>query len=142
VSVDETGDLALFGGADGVAGVYSTSQQKVVQVLKAGSPITATTWWGSRAVVATAAGTVKIFENGNEIAQLGSHAGAVTSLSLHPSGAILASGAADKRVAYYDLTTFKTVTQILVPRRRSPLLRWQLGWQDSHLRRQDRRLYG
>ena len=112
VSVDETGDLALFGGADGVAGVYSTSQQKVVQVLKAGSPITASTWWGSRAVVATAAGTIKIFENGNEIAQLGSHAGAVTSLSLHPSGSILASGAADKRVAYYDLSTFKTVSQI------------------------------
>ncbi|KAF3046301.1 hypothetical protein E8E11_007034 [Didymella keratinophila] len=112
VSVDATGDLALFGGADGVAGVYSTSQQKVVQVLKAGSPVTATTWWGSRAVVATAAGTVKIFEDGNEIAQLGSHAGAVTSLSLHPSGAILASGAADKRVAYYDLESFKTVSQI------------------------------
>lgn len=112
MSVDESGDLALFGGADGVAGVYSTSQQKVVQVLKAGSPVTATTWWGSRAVVATAAGTVKIFENGNEIAQLGSHAGAVTSLSLHPSGSILASGAADKRVAYYDLATFKTVSQI------------------------------
>lgn len=112
VSVDESGDLALFGGADGVAGVYSTSQQKVVQVLKAGSPITATTWWGSRAVVATAAGTVKIFENGSEIAQMGSHAGPVTSLALHPSGSILASGSADKRVAYYDLSTFNTVSQI------------------------------
>ncbi|KAJ4320728.1 hypothetical protein N0V94_003258 [Neodidymelliopsis sp. IMI 364377] len=112
ISIDESGDLSLFGGADGVAGVYSTSQQKVVQVLQVGSPVTATTWWGSRAVVATAAGTVKIFENGNEIAQLGLHAGAVTSLSLHPSGSILASGATDKRVAYYDLSTFKTVSQI------------------------------
>jgi pre-mRNA-processing factor 19 len=112
VSVDESGDLALFGGADGVAGVFSTSQQKVVQVLKVGSPVTATAWWGSRAVVATASGTVKIFENGSEIAQMGSHASPVTSLALHPSGTILASGSADKRVAYYDLSTFNTVSQI------------------------------
>ncbi|KAF2999690.1 hypothetical protein E8E13_002497 [Curvularia kusanoi] len=112
VSVDESGDLALFGGADGVAGVFSTSQQKLVQVLKAGSAVTATAWWGSRAVVATAAGTVKVFENGNEIAQMGSHASPVTSLALHPSGTILASGSADKRVAYYDLSTFNTVSQI------------------------------
>ena len=112
ISIDESGDLALFGGADGVACVYSISQQKVVQALKVGSPVTATTWWGSRAIVATAAGIIKIFEDGNEIAQLGSHAGAITSLSLHPSGSILASGAADKRIAYYDLSTFETVSQI------------------------------
>jgi pre-mRNA-processing factor 19 len=112
VSLDASGNLALFGGSDGVAGVFSTAEQKVVQVLQAGSPVTATVWWGSRAVVATAAGTIKVFENGSEIAQMGSHAGAVTSLSLHPSGAMLASGGADKRVAYYDLSTFQTVSQI------------------------------
>lgn len=95
-----------------MAGIYSVSQQKVVQALKAGSAVTATAWWGDRAVVGTAAGNVKIFENGNEIAQVGSHAGAVTSISLHPSGAILASGGADKRFAYYDLSTFKTVSQV------------------------------
>jgi pre-mRNA-processing factor 19 len=106
------GDLALFGGADGVAGVYSVSQQEVVQTLKAGSAVTATAWWGERAVVATAAGHIKIFEDGKEIAQMGSHAGPVTSISLHPSGAMLASGGVDKRFAFYDLSTFKTVSQV------------------------------
>ena len=114
MSLDASGDLALFGGADGVAGVYSISQAKVVQALKAGSAVTATAWWGERALVATAAGVVKIFEEGKEIAQVGSHAGAVTSLSLHPSGRLLASAGADKRFALHDLSTFKTVSQVYV----------------------------
>jgi pre-mRNA-processing factor 19 len=112
VVLNESGDLALFGGADGVAGIYSISQQKVVQALKAGSAVTTAAWWGHRAVVGTAAGNVKIFEDGAEIAHLGAHAGAVTSVSVHPSGAMLASGGADKRFAYYDLATFTTVSQI------------------------------
>ncbi|KAF2190226.1 Prp19-domain-containing protein [Zopfia rhizophila CBS 207.26] len=112
VSVDEPGDLALFGGADGVAGVFSISQQQVVHVLKCGSPVTATAWWGSRAVVATASGVVKVFENGDEVAQLGSHAGAITALSLHPSGAILASTGVDKSFIFYDLSSMKIASQI------------------------------
>ncbi|KAF1957823.1 Prp19-domain-containing protein [Byssothecium circinans] len=112
VSMDDSGDLALFGGTDGVAGVYSVSQSKVVHVLKCGSPVTATTWWGSKAVVATSAGTVKIFEGADEVGEVGSHAGAVTSISLHPSGAILASAGVDKRFAFHDLQTFKTVSTV------------------------------
>lgn len=86
----------------------------MVQALKAGSAVTATAWWGARAVVATSAGTVKIFEQGSEIAQVGSHAGAVTSLSLHPSGRLLVSAGADKRFALHDLSTFTTVSQVYV----------------------------
>jgi pre-mRNA-processing factor 19 len=112
VSMDESGDLALFGGTDGVAGVYSISQQKVVDVLRCGTPVTATTWWGSKAIIATSSGTVKVFEAGEEIAQMGSHAGAITSVSLHPSGSLLASAGADKRFIYYDLSTFKSVAQV------------------------------
>jgi pre-mRNA-processing factor 19 len=89
-------------------------QSKVVQTLKAGSAVTATAWCGDRAVVATSAGTVKIFEDGNEIAQVGSHAGAVKSLSVHPSGKLLASAGADKRVALYELSSFKTASQLYV----------------------------
>ena len=102
----------LFGGADGVAGSYSLLKQKVVDVLKAGNPITATAWWGSKAVVGTSAGTIKIFEDGEEIAQLGDHAGPVTSIALHPSGAILASGGSDKRFIFYDLSSLKVVSQV------------------------------
>ncbi|CAI6341004.1 unnamed protein product [Periconia digitata] len=112
VTMDESGDLALFGGTDGVAGIYSLQQARVIHTLKCGTPVTATAWWGSKAIVATAAGTVKVFENGDEVAQMGSHAGAVTSISLHPSGAILASAGADKRFALYDLATYKTVSQV------------------------------
>lgn len=112
VAIDESGDLALFGGADGVAGVFSVSQQKLVHVLKSGSAVTATAWCGSKAVVATSAGSVKIFENGNEVAELASHAGPVTSISLHPSGAILATAGTDKRFIFHDLSTFKTVSQV------------------------------
>ncbi|KAF2646181.1 Prp19-domain-containing protein [Massarina eburnea CBS 473.64] len=112
VSVDESGDLALFGGTDGVAGVYSISQAKVIYALKCGSPVTATTWWDSKAVVATSAGTVKVFQGEDEIAEMGSHAGAVTSISLHPSGALLASAGADKRFAFHDLESFKTVSTV------------------------------
>ncbi|KAH7377881.1 WD40-repeat-containing domain protein [Pyrenochaeta sp. MPI-SDFR-AT-0127] len=114
VSLHQSGDLALFGGADGVAGVYSISQAKVIQALKVGSAVTATAWWEERAIIATSAGLVKIFEDGNEIGQVGQHAGPVTSLSLHPSGQLLASAGTDKRFALHDLSTFKTVSQIYV----------------------------
>jgi pre-mRNA-processing factor 19 len=112
VSLDNSGELALFGGADGVAGVYSVSSQQLVHTLKAGSAVTDSLWWDSRAVVATASGEVKIFENGEEIAQLGSHAGAVTSIALHPSKAILASAGLDKRFMLYDLSSYKMVSQV------------------------------
>ncbi|OAL46331.1 Prp19-domain-containing protein [Pyrenochaeta sp. DS3sAY3a] len=114
VALNESGDLALFGGADGVAGVYSISQAKVVDALKAGSAVTATAWWGDRAIVATAAGTTKIFEEGSEIAQVGLHAGPATALALHPSGALLATVGADKSFAFHDLSTFNTVSQVYV----------------------------
>jgi pre-mRNA-processing factor 19 len=112
VSVDETGDLALFGGTDGVAGIYSISEQKLVHTLKCGAPVTATLWWGSRAVVATSSGAVKVFENNEEIAELGSHAGAATLLALHPSKAILASAGVDKSFIFYDLENLKIASQL------------------------------
>ena len=112
VSLDESGDLALFGGADGVAGIYSISQKETVHALKCGSAVTATSWWDSRQVVATFAGAVKFFENGAEIGQLGSHAGAATSLAMHPSGQILASTGVDKSFIFYDLSNMKVASHI------------------------------
>ncbi|KAF2794275.1 Prp19-domain-containing protein [Melanomma pulvis-pyrius CBS 109.77] len=112
LSLNESGDLALFGGADGVAGIYSLAKEKVVHVLKCGTPVTATAWWGARAIVGTSAGVVKVFEDGDETAQLGDHAGPVTSIALHPSGAILASGGSDKRFIFYNLSNLKVVSQV------------------------------
>lgn len=85
-----------------------------MQTLTTGSAVTATAWQGDRALVAIEAGAVKIFDDGREIGQVGSHAGAVTCLSVHPSGRILASAGNDKRFALHDLVTFKTVSQVYV----------------------------
>lgn len=112
ISLDESGDLALFGGADGVAGVYSISQQQLVHTLKAGSAVTDSQWCDSRSIVATASGEIKIFEQGDEVATLGSHAGPVTSLSVHPSKALLASAGSDKRFMLYDLSSYKKVSEV------------------------------
>ncbi|KAI9831349.1 MAG: hypothetical protein M1819_005123 [Sarea resinae] len=113
VAVDASGDLALLGGSDGIAGVYSLSQNKLVNVLKVGNgAITDALWWGNKAVVSTAAGSIKIFDNGSEVAAFSSHAGAVTALALHPSGELLASAGVDSSYIIYDLAELKTVSQV------------------------------
>ena len=53
VSLDTGGDLALLGGSDGTAGVFSISQNKLVQELPVGSSVTNTLWAGSTAIVGT-----------------------------------------------------------------------------------------
>jgi pre-mRNA-processing factor 19 len=107
-------DLVLSGAADGTASVYALAQGKVMQSFSAGSAVTASAWWGDRAVVGTSAGAVKVFEEGKEVAQVGSHAGAVTSISVHPSKKMVATAGADKRFAVHDLSTFQTVSQVYV----------------------------
>ncbi|KAK8232559.1 cell cycle control protein [Phyllosticta capitalensis] len=112
LALDKSGDLALLGGAEGVAGVHSISQKQAVQALKAGGQITHGVWYDNKPVVATSAGAVKVFEDGAEVAQFTSHAGPVTSLSLHPCGDILASTGVDKSYVLYDLESSKVLTQI------------------------------
>ncbi|KAE8415826.1 WD40-repeat-containing domain protein [Aspergillus pseudocaelatus] len=112
LSVNASGELALVGGADGVVGVYSLSQKQVVQSLQANGPVTDAVWAGDKAVVASSTGSVKVFENGNEVADFSSHAGAATALALHPTGDIVASVGADKSYVLYDLATNSVITQI------------------------------
>ena len=110
VSVNASGDQVIFGGSDGVAGVYSLPEQKLLYTLQAGSPVTATAWCGDRAAIGTVSGVTKIFEAGTEVAELASHAGPVTDLAVHPSGAILASVGADKRFIFHSLQNFQSVS--------------------------------
>ncbi|KAJ5918973.1 hypothetical protein N7466_009916 [Penicillium verhagenii] len=112
LSIDSTGDLALFGGADGVVGVYSLSQKTVVQTLKTDGPVTDATWAGNKAIVGSATGTVKVFENGSEVASFASHAGGVTALAVHATGDIVASVGVDKSYVLYDLATSTVITQV------------------------------
>lgn len=112
VSLDPSGDLALCGGSDGNAGVFSVSRNKLVQELAAGSPITDALWAGNRAILGTSAGAVKIFENDVEISSFSGHAGEVTALALHPSGEILASVGVDKSYIFYDLSSSTQALQM------------------------------
>lgn len=113
IALNSNGDLALLGGANGRAGVYSISQNKVVHELEVGSGfVTDALWAGDRAVFSTSAGAVKIFERGSEKSSFSGHAGRVTALALHPSGDILASVGVDKSYIFYDLTSSTQVTQI------------------------------
>ena len=113
IALDATGDLALVGGQDGVAGIYSVSQNKLVQALKgAAGAITDALWWNNHAVIAAESGAVKIFKGAAEIANFTSHAGSCTALAMHPSGELLASVGVDKSYVFYDLAGLKAVTQV------------------------------
>jgi len=103
----------LLGGIDGVAGIYSLREKRMVVSLKGGGgSITDTVWIGDKAAIATSAGAVKIFEGGVELASFNSHAGEATALAAHPTGDILASVGVDKSYVLYDLTTTSIITQI------------------------------
>jgi len=105
-------DSALVGGSDGVLGVYSLSQNKLVQSLRVGAgSVLDCLWSDTRPVVATSTGAVKVFDNGAEAASFTQHAGPAGALSLHPCGDIIASVGADKSFVLYDLQTLKPITQ-------------------------------
>jgi pre-mRNA-processing factor 19 len=113
LSIDDSSDLALVGGPDGVAGIYSLSGNRVLHTLKGGGgSITAGVWAGSKAVISTSAGRLKVFEEQTEVASFGAHAGEATALALHPSGEIVASVGVDKSYVLYDLTSSAIATQV------------------------------
>lgn len=108
-----SGHLALIGGADGTAGVYSTVQKELGHQLKIGpDAVTNAIWAGSRAAFGTSSGLVKIFEDGAEVSSFSGHAGEVTALAIHPSGEILASVSVDKSYILYDLTASAQAIQV------------------------------
>ncbi|KAL9045934.1 MAG: hypothetical protein Q9214_001111, partial [Letrouitia sp. 1 TL-2023] len=112
-SLDASGDLALLGGNDGLAGVYSISQRTLLHKLNVGSyAVTDALWASNQAVLATSGGTVSVFEDGVEVATVSAHAGEVTALAIHPSGEILASIGEDKSLVFYDLTSNTPVKQV------------------------------
>lgn len=113
IPLDTSGDLALVGGVDGSAGIYSISQKKKVLELEVGNgSITDAIWVGGRAIFATSSGNVKIFESGVEVSSFNGHSGEVAALAVHPSKEILASVGADKSYIFYDLTSLTQATQV------------------------------
>lgn len=110
--MNSSGSLALVGGVDGVAGVYSLSEKRVVASLKGGSgSITDSAWVGDKAVVSTSTGAVKVFENESEVASFSVHAGTAAALAVHPTGDIVASVGIDKSYTLYDISNSSVIAQ-------------------------------
>ncbi|KAI9733171.1 MAG: hypothetical protein M1818_007289 [Claussenomyces sp. TS43310] len=112
LAVDAAGEHAIVGGSDGIAGVYSLLESKMIQPMKVGGSITDALWYRNQPIVASSSGAVKVFDDGNEIAAFTSHAGSATALAMHPSSTILASVGIDKSFVFYDLVAVKPVTQV------------------------------
>ncbi len=115
VAVHESGDLALIGSTEGAAGVYSLSQNQMVQTLSStGGSVTGTLWAGDRPVVASTSGKITVFspQSDADLVSFDTHAGSATAIALHPSGDILASVGDDRTYALYDLENLRPLTQV------------------------------
>lgn len=98
---------------DGVAGIYSLSENKLLHSIKGGGgAITSAVWAGSKAVIATATGRVKIVESQKEVGSFAVQAGSISALAVHPSGEILASVGHDRTYILYDLQSMNVLTQV------------------------------
>ncbi|KAF3930567.1 hypothetical protein ABW19_dt0203462 [Dactylella cylindrospora] len=114
ISLDDSQNLVLVGGVDGVSGVYSLAEETLSRVLPSqDGAITDTTWWGAQPVTASASGVVRVWdESGNGSATFQKHAGKVSGITLHPSGSLLGSVGVDKSYVLYDLSASKAVSQV------------------------------
>lgn len=112
LAMDEAADSVLVGSSESSAAVFSVSAGKVIHTLQLGNgSALAGTWWGGRAIVATSAGAIKVFEGENELTSLSKHAGAATSVALHPCGDVLVSIGVDKSFVLYDLQELAPLMQ-------------------------------
>ncbi|KAK4461564.1 WD40-repeat-containing domain protein [Cladorrhinum samala] len=109
-SLDVESDYAAIGGLDGKVDIYAIGANNVERSLDIGEPVTSTVWTGSKVILGTSKGTVKVFDNGSETASFQVHAGAVTGLAVHPGGRLLASVGVDKSFVFYDLETLQRVS--------------------------------
>ncbi|KAG6353328.1 hypothetical protein INS49_007500 [Diaporthe citri] len=106
------GCYAAVGGLKGDVAIFSTTASTLERSLKVDEPVTDTLWSGSKLMLATAKGSVKVYEKGSEVASFSEHAGAATALSLHPGGNILASVGTDKSFVLYDLSALRRVSRV------------------------------
>lgn len=76
-------------------------------------PITGVAWFGTRPIIASATGAVRIWdERGSNSVKIGSHAGDVRAIAMHPCGDLLASVGVDKSWVTYDLNNGKAICQV------------------------------
>lgn len=114
LDTNSTGELALVGGSDGLAGVYSIPQRKLLASLNADDgAIVDVVWAGAHPVTATVNGVLRVWnENGSDSTSTSAHSGGLKAVASHPRGDILGSVGEDKSWAIYDLETTKAVVQV------------------------------
>ena len=112
LDVRKSDNSALIGSRKGGAFIVQSSNNSVESVAADSESVTAGIWVGSRVAVGTANGKVTIIEKGQEVTSFNAHSTAVSGLSLHPSGEILASTSSDRSYALYDLEANKVLTQV------------------------------
>lgn len=105
------GKYAAVSGLKGESAIYSLDEGKVEQNISVDEPVTDTLWTGSKVIFATSQGSLKVFEDGNQVAHVSEHAGAATALSVHPGGKIVASVGSDKSVVLYEVESMKRVSR-------------------------------
>lgn len=106
------GEYAAVGGLAGSVAIYSIAADKAERSLQVNEPVTDSIWTGSKVVVATAKGSVKVYDSGSEVASFSDHAGPVTAMALHPGNEILASVGSDKAFIFYDLVNLQRATRV------------------------------
>lgn len=111
LSVNKSSNSAVTGSVSNGAYIISSTDGSVATVV-ADEPVTAGVWTSSGIAVGTSRGKVALYENGQRVASLGSHASDVTGLAVHASGEILASCSSDKTYALYDLEQKQDLTQV------------------------------
>ena len=114
LSVRASGDLALVGTSEGMAGIYSMSQDKMSAKLPGGDGIiTGAVWAGEKAVISTSKGKILVYNDaGEELGAFEAHTGSATSIALHPTEDILASVGKDQTYVLYDLEAMKVLAQV------------------------------
>lgn len=112
LALSSESDYASVGGLDARLDIYSLSADAVERTLEVGEPVSADAWTGSKVIVATTKGSVKVYDGGAEAASFSEHAGAVTGLSVHPGKRLLASVGVDKAFIFYDLETLQRVSRV------------------------------
>ncbi|KAK1634932.1 WD40-repeat-containing domain protein [Colletotrichum phormii] len=110
-SLATEGSYAAISGRGGDAAIYSVEADQVERQVAVNEPVIDSVWTGSKLIFATSKGSVKVFEGGSEVASISEHAGPATSLSLHPTGDLLASVGSDKSIVLYDLNTLRKISR-------------------------------
>ncbi|OHE96532.1 hypothetical protein CORC01_08130 [Colletotrichum orchidophilum] len=110
-SLATEGSYAAISGRGGDAAIYSIEADQVERQIVVNEPVVDSVWTGSKLIFATSKGSVKIFEGGSEVASMSEHAGPATSLSIHPTGDLLASVGSDKSIVLYDLNSLRKISR-------------------------------